>query len=113
MADAGRLPGVVNHYVMFSDGGHLSEVGMYAISVWPAPCSMKSLPWRTRIVSARDTRGNLVRGWYDSREIPEKTARVIRETAWDILLTYPPAGVAKSLVMRQPASAAGRCRPAV
>ena len=100
MADAGCLPGVANRYVLFSDGGHLSEVGMYAVDV--LACAMlyeeSPLAYPDRY-GRKDAGGNLVRGWYESLEIPAETARVVRETAWDILRTYPPAGLAKSLVI--------------
>jgi hypothetical protein len=33
MADAGGLPAVANRYALFSDGGHLSKAGMYAVAV--------------------------------------------------------------------------------
>jgi hypothetical protein len=47
----------------------------------------------------KDARGNLVRGWYESLEIAAETARAIRQTAWDVLLAYPPAGMARELVI--------------
>ncbi len=47
----------------------------------------------------KDKRGNLAKDRYESLDIPAETARVIRETAWDILLTYPPAGIARDLVI--------------
>ena len=100
MADAGRLPGLANRYVLFSDGGHLSEVGMYAVAVL-----VNAMLYNEPLVSypsrfgRKDARGNLVRGWYESLDIAEETARVIRQTAWDVLLTYPPAGMARELVI--------------
>lgn len=100
MADAGKLPGVANRYVLFSDGGHLSDVGMYAIDV--LVCAMlynESLLAYPDRYGRMDDKGNLVRGWYEAVEIPEPTAQAIRQTAWDILLTYPPAGMARSLVI--------------
>ncbi|MGB2820967.1 MAG: putative Ig domain-containing protein [Phycisphaerae bacterium] len=100
LADAGRLPGVANRYVLFSDGGHLSEIGMYAVDV--LVCAMlydeSPLAYPSRY-GRMDREGNLVRGWYDSLEIADQTARVIRRTAWDVLLTYPPAGLAERLVV--------------
>jgi hypothetical protein len=100
MADDGRLPGVANRYVLFSDGGHLSEVGMYAVSVMVSAMLYNEPPLAYPSRYGRmDAQGKLVRGWYDSLEISEETARVIRQTAWDVLLTYPPAGMATSLVI--------------
>jgi hypothetical protein len=102
MADAGRLPGVANRYVLFSDGGHLSEVGMYAVDV--LACAMlyneSPLTYPDRY-GRTDNKGNLVPGWYESLEISAETARVVRQTAWDILRTYPPGGLAKSLVIAE------------
>ena len=100
MADAGRLPGVANRYVLFSDGGHLSEVGMYAVDVLVSAMLYNEPPLAYPSRYGRmDAQGNLVRGWYESLEIPDQTARVIRQTAWDVLVTYPPAGMATSLVI--------------
>jgi len=100
MADAGRLPGVANRYVLFSDGGHLSEVGMYAVAVLANAMLYNESPvgYPSRF-GRKDARGNLVRGWYESLDIAEETARIIRLTAWDVLLTYPPAGMARELVI--------------
>jgi len=112
IADAGRLPGVANRYVLFSDGGHLSEIGMYAIAVLVDAMLYQESPLRyPNTFGRRDAKGNLIKGWYDSLDIPEETARVIRGTAWDVLLTYPPAGLAKELVIADrllPPAIAGR-----
>ncbi len=100
MADAGRLPGVANRYVLFSDGGHLSEVGMYAVAVLVNAMLYNESPLAyPSCFGRKDARGNLVRGWYESLEIADETARVIRQTAWDVLLTYPPAGMARELAV--------------
>jgi hypothetical protein len=100
LADAGRLPGVANRYVLFSDGGHLSEIGMYAVDV--LVCAMlygeSPLAYPDRY-GRTDSKGNLVPGWYESLDLPAPTARAIRQMAWDILLTYPPAGLATRLVI--------------
>jgi len=100
MADAGRLHGVANRYVLFSDGGHLGEIGMYAVDVLVSAMLYNESPLAYPNRYGRmDSKGNLIRGWYESLEIPEETARIIRQTAWDVLLTYPPGGLAKSLVI--------------
>jgi hypothetical protein len=100
LADAGWIPGLANRFMLFSDGGHLSESGMYAVDV--LVCAMlyeeSPLSYPNRY-GRKDSSGKPIRGWYDSLEIPEDTARIIRQTAWDILLTYPPAGMAKTLVI--------------
>jgi hypothetical protein len=100
MADAGRLPGVANRYALFSDGGHLSKAGMYAVAV--LVCGMlyneSPLAYPPRF-GRMDNKGNLVQGWYESIELDEPTALLMRQTAWDILLTYPPAGMATQLVI--------------
>lgn len=112
MADAGRLPGAANRYVLFSDGGHLGALGMYAVAVLVNAMlySESPLTYPDRF-GHKDSKGNLVKGWYDSLDIPGETARAIRETTWDILLTYPPAGMAVKLVVadrRLPPAIAGR-----
>jgi hypothetical protein len=73
---------------------------MYAVDV--LVCAMlyneSSLTYPDRY-GRMDPKGNLVRGWYETVEVADQTAQAIRQTAWDILLTYPPAGMAKSLVI--------------
>ena len=100
LADAGRLPGLTNRYVLFSDGGHLSEAGMYAVAT--LVCAMlyneSPLAYPSRF-GRMDPKGNLIQGWYESIEIAEGAANIIRQTVWDILLTYPPAGMATQLVV--------------
>jgi hypothetical protein len=100
LADSGELPGVANRFAFFSDGGHLSETGMYAIDV--LICAMlynePPLDYPSRY-GRKDNKGQFVKGWYESLDIAEETARIIRQVAWDVLLTYPPAGLAKSLVI--------------
>ena len=112
MADAGRLPGAANRYVLFSDGGHLGALGMYAVAVLVNAMlySESPLNYPDRF-GLKDNRGNIVKGWYESLDIPEETARTLRKTAWDILLTYPPSGMAGKLVIadrRLPPAIAGR-----
>jgi hypothetical protein len=112
MADAGQLPGVANRFALHSDGGHLSEVGMYAVDVLVCAMLYRESPLEyPASYGRRSSSGALVKGWYDSLEIPAETARVIRKTAWDILLTYAPAGMATRLVIadrRLPPALSGR-----
>ena len=100
MADQGDLPGVPNRFAMTSDGGHLSKVGMYAIDM--LVCAMlyreSPLPYPS-VYGESNEDGTLSKEWYGSVDIPEETASLIREMAWNILLTYPPAGMATHLVI--------------
>jgi hypothetical protein len=112
MADTGQLPGVANRFALHSDGGHLSEVGMYAVDVLVCAMLYRESPLEyPASFGRRSSSGALVKGWYDSLEISAETARVIRKTAWDILLTYAPAGMATELVIADralPVALAGR-----
>ena len=100
LADAGLLPGVPNRFAMTSDGGHLSKVGMYAIDMVVCAMLYGESPIKyPNKYGLREKDGSLSSEWYGSIDIPEKTASVIRQVAWDILLTYEPAGMATRLVI--------------
>ncbi len=100
LADAGKLPGLANRFVLFSDGGHLSESGMYAIDVLVAAMLYDESPLKyPSHYYKTDPAGKPIRGWYESIELADETASVIKRVAWDILQTYPPAGMANSLVI--------------
>jgi hypothetical protein len=100
LADAGQLPGVANRFELFSDGGHLSKLGMYAVDVLVCAMLYNESPLNYPASYGRkDARGNIISGWYESLEVPEPGARIVRQRAWDILLTYPPAGLSTSLVI--------------
>lgn len=100
LADRGELPGVANRFALHSDGGHLSKVGMYAVDVLLCAMLYRESPLEyPSEFGARGRDGTLVDGWYDSISIAPETARIIKLTAWDILLTYPPAGMATQLAI--------------
>ena len=100
LADGGQLPGVANRFELFSDGGHLSKLGMYAVDVLVCAMLYNESPLKYPAVYGRkDAGGKIIAGWYENLEVPEAAARIVRETAWDILLTYPPAGLSMSLVI--------------
>ena len=112
LADRGEFPGIPNRHMLQSDGGHLSKTGMYAINTLVCAMLHRENPldypdaWGRRYPD-----GGLRKGWHDSLEIAPETARAIRELAWDVLLTYPPAGMATELVIADrelPVALAGR-----
>jgi len=100
LADRGELARVASRFELFSDGGHLSEYGHYAINV--LLCAMlyneSPLSYPADVFRAgRD--GKPVRGIWASLTVPQETADVIKQTVWDILLTYPPTGMKSGLII--------------
>lgn len=100
LADAGQLPGVANRFALFSDGGHLSEPGMYGVAAMVCAMLYGESPLGYPSSYARtDGNGKPIRGWYENLDIAKETAEVIKRTAWEILLTYPPAGMSRNLII--------------
>jgi|GEM_PF-1208473 len=99
LAERGELPGVENRSAMTSDGGHLSAFGRYAIDV--LVCSMlyneSPLGYPSDVYLAVGGKPN--RDVWASVTVPEETAAAIKRTAWDILQTYPPAGMKPELII--------------
>ena len=102
MADRGELPGVASRFELYTDGGdHPSRFAAYALNTLvmamlynesPAayPCDIHDV----------DPQGKPVRGDVQRHiRIPEEAATVIKRVVWDVLQTYPPAGMPPCLVI--------------
>lgn len=99
-ADAGQLPGVANRFALFSDGGHLSEPGMYAVAALVGAMLYGESPLEYPASYARTgSNGKPIQGWYENLDLAPATAAVIKRAVWEILQTYPPAGMSKNLVI--------------
>ena len=94
LADRGEIPGMKTRFEVYSDGGHLSDIGRYAVLVMV--CAMlydeSPLDYPDQIVRY-DTAGNPLTGVFTSIFPTPETSRALRRIVWDILCTYPPAGM--------------------
>ena len=100
LADLGELPGVANRFALFSDGGHLSQFGQYAVTTMV--CAMlygESPRDYPSDIFRNDEKGRPIRSTYQCVTVPEETAAVVTRTIWDILQTYEPAGMKPGLVI--------------
>ena len=103
LADSGKLPHVRNRFAMLSDGGHLSNYGKYAVNVTLCAMMYNEPPFAySNKVPALSNDGK----WYKvpdlgrvAFEIPAETADVIKHVVWDVLSTYPRAGINVGLVI--------------
>jgi hypothetical protein len=98
LADSGRLPHVDNRWGLFSDGGHLGRFGAYAINA-----CMCAMIYREKPFGYHNGEG--------AKEIPAETAGAIQRVVWDMLATYPKAGMDTGLVVatrRLPAAVQGQ-----
>ncbi|MGD0092078.1 MAG: putative Ig domain-containing protein [Planctomycetota bacterium] len=99
-ADMGELPGVANRFALFSDGGHLSQFGQYAVTTMV--CAMlygESPQDYPSDIFRKDEGGRPIRSTYQCVTVSEDTALAIKRTVWDILQTYEPAGMKPGLVI--------------
>ncbi len=115
LADAGELPHVPNRFALLSDGGHLSDLGSYAVNVTICAMLYGESPLDYPNVIPRFSRQSLEEKAVDLESvqyaIPEDTAAAIRRVVWDVLATYPPAGVDAGLAIadrRLPPAILGR-----
>lgn len=100
LADRGELPGVANRFALFSDGGHLSHVGLYAISVLVCAMLYNESPQGYPCdIYKQDAAGHPTRDVMSSDTVPADYATVVQRTVWDLLQTYPPAGMKPSLAI--------------
>ena len=114
LADRGELPGVASHFELFSDGDHPSKVAAYAINVLVMSMLYNESPLAYPAdIHEVDSRGRPVRGDVFEPSNPAETATVVKRVVWDVLQTYPPAGMPPRLVDRQPSFGAGHSRPAL
>ncbi len=101
LADRGELPGVASHFALFSDGDHPSKVAAYAINVLVMSMLYNESPLAyPSDIHEVDPQGKPVRGdAFKDLQIPAATATVVRRVVWDVLQTYPPAGMPPGLVI--------------
>jgi hypothetical protein len=100
LADRGELPGVVNHYELMGDTGHLNDIGQYGLLTLTASMLYQEPPFAYPTdIYRTDPKGKPIRGMYQSITVPTATADVIKRAAWDILQTYPPSGIKSGLVI--------------
>ena len=112
LADRGEIPGMKTRFEVYSDGGHLSDVGRYAVLVMV--CAMlydeSPLEYPDQIVRY-DSAGKPLTGVFTSIILAPETSRALRRIVWDILCTYPPAGMRPQLAIGDrwlPAAVAGQ-----
>ena len=91
MADAGELPGATSRFDFFSDGGHLNDLGAYAICLT-----------FFNMIYGEDPVGVTPHDWASTPDIfdgiSRETAEAIQPIIRDIVATYPPAGVDAGLI---------------
>jgi hypothetical protein len=101
MADRGELPGVTSRFALFSDGVHPGRFTAYALNMLVMAMLYNESPaaYPSEIYPG-DSQGRPVRGdVFTDVRVPAETATVIKRVVWDILQTYPPAGMPPSLVI--------------
>lgn len=116
MAERGELPGVASRFELFSDGGHPNRFSAYALNVLVMAMLYNESPLAYPAdIHPIDSKGRPVRGdAFKDLQIPEATATVIKRLVWDILQTYPRAGMKPMLVIAnrrlEPVLAGQSCR---
>ena len=100
LADHGEIPGMRTRFEVYTDGGHLSDIGRYAVLV--LVCAMlydeSPLDYPDQIVRY-DAAGKPLTGVFTSIFLSPETSRALRRIVWDILCTYPPAGMKPRLAI--------------
>ena len=100
LADRGEIPGMKTRFEVYTDGGHLSNIGQYAVLVMV--CAMlydeSPLDYPDSIVRY-DAAGKPLSGVFTSIFLAPETSRALRRIVWDILCTYPPAGMKPQLAI--------------
>ena len=99
MADRGELPHYDNRSSTYQDGGHLGNLGFYAISnmVMSMLFQESPLSYPDSLASPDDPQG--VKFNPSTAAVPPDTGKVVKRVVWDILQTYPPAGMKPELVI--------------
>jgi hypothetical protein len=101
LADRGELPGVASRFALFTDDVHPGRFTAYALNVLVMAMLYNESPLAyPSDVHEMDSQGKPVRGdVFKDLRVPEATASAIKRVVWDILQTYPPAGMPSSLVI--------------
>ena len=100
LADRGEIPGMKTRFEVYTDGGHLSNIGQYAVLVMV--CAMlydeSPLDYPDSIVRY-DAAGKPLTGFFTSIFMAPETSLALRRIVWDILCTDPPAGMKPQLAV--------------
>jgi hypothetical protein len=101
MADRGELPGVASRFELFADSVHPNRFTGYALNVLVMAMLYNESPLAyPPDIHPTDSQGRPVRNdVHRSFQVPEETAIVLKRVVWDILQTYPPAGMPPGLVI--------------
>jgi hypothetical protein len=101
LADRGELPGVKSRFELFSDSIHPNRLTGYALNVLVMAALYNECPLAyPSDIHPVDAAGNPVRGdVFRDMQVPVETATVIKRVAWDVLQTYPRAGMKPMLVI--------------
>ncbi len=102
LADRGELPGVASRFELFSDSVHPNRLSAYALNVLVMAMLYNESPLAYPAdIHPMDSQGRAGprRRIHRSFQVPEETATVIKRVVWDILQTYPPAGMKPALVI--------------
>ena len=101
MADCGDLPGVKSRFELFSDSIHPNRLSSYALNVLVMAMLYDECPLAyPSAIYPVDVRGKPVRGdVFKDIQVPEETATVMKRVVWDVLQTYPRAGMKPALVI--------------
>ncbi|MFP4380852.1 MAG: putative Ig domain-containing protein [Candidatus Sumerlaeia bacterium] len=79
MIDAGRVPNLKSHDLLWRDGGHPGKYGAYPINAMAAAMIFNESPIGYSNISV------------EGQSIEKETAEVMQKLAWDVLNTYQPA----------------------
>jgi hypothetical protein len=93
LADAGKIPGVASHSELYVDGGHLSYLGSYAVSL-------------TYIATLYSQDPHKLPDWHSDyggrrQDIPPAVSRVFKDVVWDVICSHPRSGVDVGLNVRR------------
>ena len=103
LADNGELPHVRNRFALLSDGGHLSSFGKYAVNITLCAMLYNEPPFayseKVAAISGSGAGYKVPDLGRIAFEIPADTADVIKHVVWDVLSTYPRAGMKVGLVI--------------
>lgn len=101
MADRGELPGVANRFELFGDSVHPNQFSGYAVNALVMAMLYNESPLAyPSDIHPTDPQGRAVRGdVHHCFQVPDETAAVLNRVVWDILQTYPPAGMPPRLVI--------------
>lgn len=112
LADRGELPGFTSYHAIYADGGHLAELGQYAINVMVCAILYNESPLDyPDAIEKRSAQGTIQTGAYVTVQPDPQAARVVKQLVADILATYPRAGMTPRLAIadrRLPAALAGQ-----